>query len=63
MKFEEIVGMTVEELNKKRNALDSELFELKMKGQFGQLSNPLSIRLTRRDLARIKTALNMKLAN
>ncbi len=63
MKFKEISGMTVRELRKKQEELKDLLFESQMKNTLGQLGNPLSIRNLRRDMARIKTAINQKLRN
>ena len=61
MKFKEISGMTVRELRKKQEELKDLLFHSQMKNTLGQLGNPLSIRNLRRDMARIKTAINQKL--
>lgn len=55
--------LTVEELKKRLSQMNEELFELKMKHSLGQVANPISIRTLRRDVARVKTALNMKLAH
>ncbi len=57
MKYAEIKDMSVAELKKKRGALSEQLFEIKMKNSIGQLSNPLTIRQLRRDIARINTAI------
>lgn len=57
MKYTEIKDMSVAELKKKRSALSEQLFEIKMKNSIGQLSNPLTIRQLRRDIARINTAI------
>ena len=62
MKYVEIKNLTVEELKKKRTDLKEELFHLKMKNALGQVANGLQIRSNRRDVARIETALNEKLA-
>ncbi len=62
MKFKEIKGFSVDELNKKVKELRSDLFEATMKNELGQLSNPVQIRLVRRNLARVQTALTQKLA-
>jgi large subunit ribosomal protein L29 len=61
MKFTEVKDMTVDELRKKEVSLRSDLTELKLKHAMGQMANPLTIRLQRRDLARVKTALASKL--
>ncbi|HEX4925694.1 MAG TPA: 50S ribosomal protein L29 [Bdellovibrionales bacterium] len=62
MKFEEVRGMSVDELKKKLRELREQLFELGMKNKLGQVGNPIQIRFLRRDVARVKTALNQKLA-
>ncbi len=41
-------------------SLSKELFEARMKNSLGQLANPLVIRHTRREIARLKTLLNRK---
>jgi large subunit ribosomal protein L29 len=61
MKFEEIKDLTGDELRKKQMQLRDELFEMRMKHSLGQVGNALEIRARRRDLARVITALNMKL--
>lgn len=62
MKFEDIRDLTVEELRKRHVQMREELFEMKMKHSLGQIASPISIREKRRDIARVLTALNMKLA-
>ena len=62
MKFTDIKDLTVEELRKRRKMVREELFEATMKHSLGQMGNPIEIRMKRKDLARIMTALNMKLA-
>jgi len=62
MKFEEVRGMSVEELQKRLKETREQHFELRMKNTLGQLGNPLQIRFIRRSIARIHTALNQKLA-
>ena len=61
MKFEEIKELTSSELRKRVVQLREELFQARMKHTLGQLGNPIEIRDKRRDLARLKTALHMKL--
>jgi large subunit ribosomal protein L29 len=61
MTFEEIKELTSSELRKRTVQLRAELFEARMKHSIGQLGNPIEIRGKRRDLARLKTALHMKL--
>jgi large subunit ribosomal protein L29 len=62
MLFSEIKDLTVDELRKRSRQLREELFELKMKHSLGQVSSPIQIRHKRRDLARVLTAMNSKLA-
>ena len=62
MKFKEIQDLTVEELRKRQLSMKEELFEAKMKHSLGQVASPIEIRARRRDVARIKTALNMKVS-
>lgn len=61
MKFTEIKDLTSDELRKKHTGLRDELFEIKMKHSLGQIGNPLEIRGRRKDVARVLTAINMKL--
>ncbi|MCB0421811.1 MAG: 50S ribosomal protein L29 [Bdellovibrionales bacterium] len=62
MKYNDIKDLTVDELRKRQKSSREELFELKMKHSLGQVANPLQIRYVRKDIARIKTALQAKLA-
>lgn len=62
MKFEDVKDLTVEELRKRRLTLAEEMFQLKMKHSLGQVSNPIEIRNVRKDVARIQTALSMKIS-
>jgi large subunit ribosomal protein L29 len=61
MKFEKIKELTSNELRKRTITLREELFEARMKHTLGQLGNPIEIRDKRKDLARLKTALQFKL--
>lgn len=62
MKFDDVKDLTVEELRKRRLALSEELFQIKMKHSLGQVNSPVEIRNKRRDIARIQTALSMKIS-
>ena len=62
MKYTEIKDLSATELKKKKSALVGELFEAKMKNQLGQLGNPLEIRMIRKNLARVNTAMVQKIA-
>ncbi|PIP07193.1 MAG: 50S ribosomal protein L29 [Syntrophobacteraceae bacterium CG23_combo_of_CG06-09_8_20_14_all_50_8] len=60
MKIKEIRNMGLEELKKKSLELAEELFRLRIRHSSGQLESPSSLGRTRRDIARIKTALKEK---
>jgi len=53
----ELRGMTVEELAEKEKQLVQELFNLRFQFGTGRLENPMQIRKTKRDIARVKTIL------
>lgn len=61
MKFEDVRELTSTELRKRLVQTRAELFEARMKHTLGQLGSPLEIRFKRRDLAKLMTALQMKL--
>lgn len=58
MKYTDIKGLAVRELEKKKRDIAEELFHAKMKNSLGQLGNSLSIRALRRDMARVLMALS-----
>ena len=55
MKASEIRTMSPEQLNEKLTGLKKDLFFLRMQHATNQLDNPLKIRETKRDIARVKT--------
>lgn len=55
--FSDLVGLTEKDLLKKRKEIRTNLFEARMKNSMGQLANPMEIRVMRKDVARINTAL------
>ncbi len=61
MKFAEVQELTSTELRKRTLSVREELFEARMKHTLGQLGSPVEIRHKRKDLARLMTALQMKL--
>ncbi len=63
LEFKELLAKTIKELVKLRNDLKSELFQLRMKNAVRWLKELHFIRITRRNIARINTALNHKLNN
>lgn len=61
MKFDDVKELTSTELRKRVKSLRAEMFEARMKHTLGQLGSPVEIRFKRKDLARLMTALHMKL--
>ena len=57
MKAKELKNLSVEELNKKLDELKKDLFMLRMQHATNQLDNPLKIRETKRDIARVMTVM------
>jgi len=57
MKAREVREIGLEELRVKERELIEELFHLRLRRATSQLANPMKVRTTRRDLARVKTAL------
>ena len=57
MKANEIRSMSVSELESKLVDLKKDLFMLRMQHATNQLDNPVKIRETKHDIARVKTAL------
>lgn len=55
MKIKEFKEMTDQELVNALNSKKSELFNLRFSHATGNLSNPLSLKSCKRDIARIKT--------
>mgnify|MGYP004619799459 FL=1 len=63
MKATEIREMSNEELMKKLEEFNSELFVLRFQNETGQLENPMKINLIKKDIARVKTVLRERAAN
>ena len=57
MKFEEVRGMTPDQLKDELLTLKKEAFNLRFQQAIGQLENTARMRVVRRDIARVKTAL------
>jgi large subunit ribosomal protein L29 len=51
----ELSHLTVEELTEKEKQLKQELFNFRFQMGTGRLENPMQIRKTKRDIARVKT--------
>lgn len=60
MKVSKYFEMTTEELNDQLKELKGELFNLRFQMATGALQNPVSIRETRRNIARVKTILRQR---
>ena len=60
--FSELAGKSIEELAQLEADLAAKRFTLRFQHAVGQVENTSEIRKTRRELARVKTALQMKLA-
>jgi large subunit ribosomal protein L29 len=57
MKTVELKNMTTAELNEKLKALKVELFNLRFQHATGQLTNPMVLNTTKKDIAKVKTIL------
>ena len=55
MKSSEIREMSLEEMQRKRDDMKEEMFNLRFQHGVGQLENTARLKQTRRDIARIET--------
>ena len=60
MKAEQVREMSVDDLKSKAKELSEQMFRLRLQQSVGQLDNPMRIRETRKDIARVRTALRQK---
>jgi large subunit ribosomal protein L29 len=60
--FSQLASKNVEELAEQEAELAAKRFTLRFQHAVGQVENTAEIRKTRRELARVKTALRMKLS-
>ncbi len=60
MKAKELHELTVEELNTKLKELSEELFNLRFRHAIGQLENPASLNVCKKNIAKVKTILREK---
>jgi len=60
MKPHEIREMTIEEIERYLRELKDKYFDLRIQKVMGSLTNPMEIRKTRREIARVLTILNEK---
>jgi large subunit ribosomal protein L29 len=61
MDIKELQAMADIELQEKERQLKQEIFNLRFQLATGRIENPMNIRQTRRDLARVKTVLTQKM--
>ena len=57
---EKLAKMTLEELLAEEEELKTQLFKLRFQQVTPYMDNPLQLRLIKRDIARVKTAINNK---
>ncbi|MBI4402124.1 MAG: 50S ribosomal protein L29 [Nitrospirae bacterium] len=62
MDMKELRDMEVAELAEKERQLTQEVFNLRFQLATGRIENPMRIRQTRRDLARVKTIMEQKIS-
>ncbi len=60
MKTHDLRQLSVKELSEKAASLEEEVFNLRFQAKMGQLSNPLRLRIVRKDIARTKTIITEK---
>ena len=60
MEMSKIREMSEAELNAELNKMKKDLFNLRFQHVTGQLENPILLRQTRRDIARVKTIIKEK---
>jgi large subunit ribosomal protein L29 len=60
MEVKELRGLELAELSEKEKQLKQELFNLRFQLATGRIENPMKIRQTRRELARVKTVIRQK---
>jgi len=63
MKSSEIKEMTPQEIEERIDTLRQELVRMKLNHTISPLENPMKIRQTRKDIARMKTILRQKELN
>jgi len=62
VKPNEVREKSVDELTKMRGEMEEEVFRLRFRKNSGQLKQTANIKKVRRDLARVNTVLNQKMA-
>ena len=62
MNAKEIRDRSDDELRKALGDLEEQLFKLRFQKSTGQIENPIKIREVRKDIARVMTVMNQRLA-
>jgi len=62
MQVKELRDMSASDLEQRRVELREEIGHLKLKKATGRLENPMKLRETKRDLARVETVLRERMA-
>ena len=60
MKAKQMREMSSEEMAQKRGEFKEEIFHLKLRQATGRLENPMKLKQTKRDLARLETVFSEK---
>jgi large subunit ribosomal protein L29 len=60
VKPQEVRDLSLDDLKTKEKELSEQMFRLRLQQSIGQLDNPMRIRQTRRDIARVRTVLRQK---
>lgn len=60
MKIAEIKDLSIDELGQKEKDLRKELFNLRFQRSIGEIQDPMRIRATRKDIARVLTVASAK---
>ena len=60
MKITELRPLTADELKEKIDSMKKELFSLRLQAKLGKLEKHSSVRMTKRDIARVMTLIREK---
>jgi large subunit ribosomal protein L29 len=63
MRAKELRDLSLEDLELKRKEFREEIFHLALRRATGQLENPMKVRESRRDLARVETVIRERRAS
>jgi len=60
LRANELSNLTADELKEKLDGLKKELFSLRLQAKLGKLEKHATVRMTKRDVARVRTVLKVK---